>query len=132
MNYSNCDIEDIHFDAGVSIREKDGTISPLMKCIDTQHWDIKLKKNKCANLDISEYFKIAQESEFNLAPSKGEILRISVLFSVSFRRNVDGKEFCFQEPYFISFHPDGKSEIAKSGQRQKLDTLARHIYRKIE
>ncbi len=130
VNNSGCEVDTVHLQASVVYRHTDGTPSSIMKCIDSQSWNQTLKPKAFLQFDIARYFNIATEidAERNI-PDDLELIRRTVLLSVSFRRTVDGKEFCFEEPYSVIPKQNGAATVSKAGNRRHTDNLDRRIVR---
>ncbi|MFB3884526.1 MAG: hypothetical protein ACE144_04815 [Thermodesulfobacteriota bacterium] len=130
VNNSGCDIDTVQLQASAVYRHADGTPSPIMKCIDSRTWNQKLKPKASLQFDIARYFNTATEivAEKDM-PEDIELVKRTVLLSVSFRRTVDGKEFCFEEPYSVIPQENGTATVSKAGLRRHMDTLDRRILR---
>jgi hypothetical protein len=130
VNNSGCDVDTVHLQASAVYRHTDGTPSPIMKCIDSRTWNQKLKPKASLQFDIARYFNILTEIAVkNDIPEDIELIRQTVLLSVSFKRTVDGKEFCFEEPYSVISQENGAATVSKAGFRRYMDTLDRRILR---
>ncbi|MCX5805494.1 MAG: hypothetical protein NT010_05410 [Proteobacteria bacterium] len=128
VNNSGCDVDTIHMQVSAIYRHTDGTPSPIMRCIDTRTWNQKLKPKTSLQCDIARYFAIATEIGAETEIPEGlELVRRSILLSVSFKRSVDGKEFCFEEPYSVIAHENGTATVSRTGFRRSVDTLDKTI-----
>ena len=132
VNTSRCDVDSLRLQASCRFRLEDGQPSNILKCIDSQSWNRTLRPREAVEFNIAGYFSVATEilAQQDLTPGM-EVVRGTVLLSVSFRRAADGKEFCFEEPYLVVPRDDGRAVISKAGQRQHVSTLDRKILKRV-
>ena len=131
VNHSKCEVEDIAFQVSVRFRDMNGPL-PVCKCIDSKFWNKSLKPKKYIPIDVRKYFGPQVEvSAMHDLPPGVELLTKEAIFEVSFRRVVDGKEFCFSESYSIVPDDAGQAKIVRSS-RHLLKSLDKKILKLVE
>ena len=132
VNNSRCEVDSIHLQVAYQFRLKDGRPTNIMKCIDTKSWKQRLRPGQAMEFEIADYFNVATElaAEYDM-PAGMELIRGAVVFGVSFRRTVDGREFCFEEPYRVIPSDSGQSSVSKTGPRGSVSSLDKEILRPV-